>query len=260
MAALSNLLSLVLLRSADLDLETLLKWLAAFAFFIGAPLIKRIFQSQEKARSDAQSAERRSARDKEREGRRAFEDLLRGGTTLAPPPVLEARPPEASEAPIAVGDARATTRIPRRAPVSSKPLVEMTEVEESALTGPEFEAEEAATDEEIVARTEGREREELQHQRVEQRVPEEIARREYAAASSLRENVEPVPVEALRSPSEPAPSGAPLLTCSQRLLGSTGGSDRRAVLRRALILNEVLGVPVAERDSSDPRAPLGLRA
>jgi len=30
-------------------------------------------------------------------------------------------------------------------------------------------------------------------------------------------------------------------------------------MRRAIVVNEVLGAPVAERDSSDARAPLGWR-
>jgi hypothetical protein len=118
------------------------------------------------------------------------------------------------------------------------------------ITGPEFEAREGASDVEIVAASEKRERDELERQRAAARRPAEVAREEYAASSSLRDDVEPVPVPVFDAPAPGAePDARPPLS-ARGLLGGAAGADRRGALRRALVLNEVLGRPLALRAGS----------
>lgn len=228
-------------------------------FFVGIPLVKGILQSREKAKQEAQPDGRRAAREKEIEGRRAFEELMRGEPTMAPPPVPDSPPRAPSRAAEAVTARAAEAAARGTRAVAPKPLTEREEISATPLTGSEFEAQEGAPEADLAAEVERRDRDELRRQEVELRIPEEIAREEYAASSSLRENVEPVPVEVFRAPALEV-AGAPSTSeASRRLLGAGGGADRRTALRRALVLNEVLGRPVSARDGSDASTPVGLR-
>ena len=252
---------LALVRGDEWDLERILTMLAGAAVIFGGPLIKSILESRGKARTDAEKPARRTARESEAEGRRAFEELMRGREPSAPPlvapPPVPKRDPARRDAPDRDAPDRTRDARPQKRP--TKPLTEREELPGEPLSGAELDAEEGATDEEIVARAERRERAELARQQAELRVPEEIARAEYAAASSLREEVEPVPVDALRTPVAPSASRTTSAAASRPLLEFGPGADRRAALRRAFVVNEVLGPPVSERDSSDARAPLGVR-
>jgi hypothetical protein len=247
---------LALLRTEEWDLERILTLLAGAAVIFGGPLIKSILESRGKSRGAADPNARRAAREKEAEGRRAFEELMRGREPTAPPlvnptPSTPSRTERASDARAAKSAAKSAS--------APKPLAEMREMPATPLSGSELDAEEGATDEQIVARTERRERDELERQRAERATAEAIAHAEYAAASSLRENVEPVPVQALRAPAATPAAAASSAGGPRPLFDFRPATDRRAALRRALVLNEVLGAPVTERDSSDARAPLGWR-
>jgi hypothetical protein len=237
-------------RSGEADLIDLLIKIGAGLFFIGIPLIKGILQAREKAKEEALKSARRPARERDADGRRAFEELIRGGTTLAPPPVPTVPPP--------LPAAELSRRI---APggTATRPLTQREELPAQPLTGSEFEAEEGAPEAEIITHVELRERAELKRQEEELRLAEKIAREEYAASSSLRADVAPVPVEVFRAPALEVARSPSSSDAARRLLGVGGGADRRAALRRALIMNEILGRPVATRDGSEASMPVGLR-
>src|SRR5436190_9161067 len=94
-----SLLAVALLpRSDESDLVDWIVKIGAFLFFIGVPLIRGIVQARKKANEVAQKGDGGSARDRAAEGRRAFEELMRGGTTLAPPEIPPALPPRSSSA------------------------------------------------------------------------------------------------------------------------------------------------------------------
>jgi hypothetical protein len=252
------LAGLALLRSEEPDLGNVLLWIVAAVVFIGGPLIRSIREARGKSRTEPDESSRRAKHDRALEGRRAFEELLRRGTMPAPPPLTDAPPPAARRAPDDSSQARGRS-------AAKKALTKIEALPPAPLTRPEFEAEEAATDEAIAARVKSRDRAELERQAVERIAPQEIAREECAASSSQREGVEPVPAEAVRAPASETASGRVPPAASRRpfsgssVLSGAGVGDRRADLRRALVMNELLGRPVALRETSDARAPIGLR-
>jgi hypothetical protein len=255
MSMLSLLAVLLLPRSEESDLVDWIVKIGAFLFFIGVPLIRGIVQARQKANEAAQKGDAGSARDRAAEGRRAFEELMRGGTTLAPPEIPPVVPAPSSSRP---RDVETAVGSPART-AGSKPLTEREELSSTPLSGSELDAEEGAPEAELDARVERREREELQRQRDEARVPETIAREEYAASSSSRESVEPVPVEVFRIPAMDLASAPPSSEVQRRLLAPGGAGDRRTQLRRALIWSEVVGRPVGLRGDADASLPVGLR-
>src|SRR4029079_18884789 len=103
-------------RSGEAELIDLLIKIAAGLFFIGIPLIKGILQAREKAKEGALKEARGPAREKDLEGRRAFEELMRGGTTLAPPPIPTVPAP--------------ATETPKRIPSGGAALKPLTQREE----------------------------------------------------------------------------------------------------------------------------------
>jgi hypothetical protein len=227
----------------DILFSEVVKWILALVVLFGGPVIKSALD-RARAKGDRGEDLRRAAREREREGRRAFEELMRGGTAAPAPPPIPIVPP-----------AEPATRAPSRS-TPERTLTELEGIPAQPLSGPELDAEEGLPESELPARVQRREREELDRQREELRRPERIAREEYAAASSARTDVEPVPVEVFRAPTlEPAAS-MPSSEAARRLLG--GGTERRSALRRAFVLNEVLGRPVAAPDRESQ--PAGWRA
>jgi len=245
------LIALTLATAARSDSSELVDWLVKIlgvGIFVGLPLIKSIVQSREKSKEDAQKEGRRAARSKESEGRRAFEQLMRGEPSAAPLPIPPVVPPASDS----------TARGAQRAATAARRLSDLEGMPERPLTGAEFEAQEGLPERELVEVVEQRKREEQRRQEAELRVPEKIAREEYAAASSLREDVAPVPVEVFRTPSFDPARATSSSDVARGLFGSGRGADRRAALRRSLVLNEVLGRPVALRAGPDGSSPVGF--
>jgi hypothetical protein len=233
MAAFAPMLALAARGDAD-SLDLVVKIVAGVAV-VALPLIKAALEARAKARQLSDKDPDRFGRGSE--ARKRFEALMRG-EPLADEPPPSARPPVA--APPVIGE-------PRSRAMTKKPLVVLEEIPAAPITGPEFEAREGASEVEIAAASEKREREELERQRAAARRPAEIAREEYEASSSLREDVEPVPVPVFDAPAPGAePDARPRLS-ARSLLGDAAGADRRGALRRAFVLNEVLGRPIALR-------------
>lgn len=148
------------------------------------------------------------------EGRQAWKDLLEG-RTQAPPPL-----PRQMQAPEPVEEES----------LEDNPPPAMVELPSARATEP---AEEDA--EKYVA---ARERQEFERQ-------EQIAAAEYSASSPYRADVAPQAASAVPIVSRPA--AAPIGAAERWLFPTTPARDRRAALRRALVLREVLGPPVGLR-------------
>jgi hypothetical protein len=243
-----------LLQRGDGSLGRLITILTV-VFIVVVPLIKAVREALAKARELAEKSPDTFGRDSE--ARKRFEALLRGEELPdAPPPP---RSPPRAAAPPVIKEARerAVQDVAEaRRPPAKKPLVVLDEIPARPLSGPELEAREGASEPEIAADRTRRERDELERQRVAALQPAQIAREEYAASSSQREEVAPTPVavfDAALAASEPAGRAS---AAARRWLGAAADTDRRGALRRALVMNEVLGRPLGLRDGARPAGGL----
>ncbi len=144
-------------------------------------------------------------------GRKAWEDLLQGRETQ-PPPLPRPEPVEEES-------------------LEDNPPTPMVDLPSASAS----ESEDESQAEEYVA---ARERQESERQ-------EQVAAAEYVASSPYRPDVAPRPASAVpivALPKAAAPSAAEVW-----LFPTTPARDRRAALRRAIVLREVLGPPLALR-------------
>jgi hypothetical protein len=151
----------------------------------------------------------------EPEGRQAWEDLLRGrGAT---PPAVPPPPP-----------ARAEPELVEEESLDDNPPPPLVGLPSASAT----ESEDETQAEEYVA---ARERQETQRQ-------EQIAAAEYVASSPYRKDVAPQPASAV--PIVALPKSAARGAAEIWLFPTEPARDRRAALRRAVVLREVLGPPI----------------
>ena len=155
------------------------------------------------------------------EGRQAWKDLLEG-RAATPPPLPTSRVPAPLPGPAEFAEEES---------LDDNPPPAMVALPSANATEPPAEGEAEA----YVA---ARERQEAQRQ-------EQIAAAEYVASSPYRAEVAPQAASAV--PIVSRPSAAPPSTAETWLFPTTPARDRRAALRRAVVLREVLGPPVGMR-------------
>ncbi len=178
------------------------------AFFVFVmPAIRAVLA----ARKQREELKQRGAEPEPEAGRKAWEDLLQGQETR-PPPLPKPEPAEEES----LEDSPPT-------PMVDLPSASATESED------ESQAEEYVT---------ARERQESERQ-------EQVAAAEYVASSPYRPDVAPRPASAV--PIVALPKAAVPGAAEVWLFPTAPARDRRAALRRAIVLREVLGPPLALR-------------
>jgi hypothetical protein len=209
----------VLQRPGGFDLgELIQKYLgpAIVGFFVFVlPAIK----AAQTAKKQREELKRRGAPapGEEPAGREAWEDLLKGRGAQAP--AVPPPPPRRAEPEPELAEEESLDDNPPP-PLVGLPSASATESEE------ESQAEEYAT---------ARERQEAERQ-------VQIAAAEYKASSPYRPDVAPQPASAV--PVLALPPAAPRSAAEVWLFPTQPARDRRAALRRAIVLREVLGPPV----------------
>lgn len=233
----------LMLRRDDLDTGTLIKWLVAGFFFL-IPLLKAWIDARKKQAEEAQKGTGRRARktEEEAQGKTRWEELMRGEAPAPPAPPPRAARPKPRPAP----DAALEEAPP-------PPLVVLDEGGLAPLSAEEdleveLPPDEARVAEEMVST---RDRDELRRQR-------EVARLEREAASPHRRSVEPLPVAVFEEAQSSAASSTPR-SPARELVASGLAGDRRAALRRSLLMAEILGTPLSMRSPQDAWRPSGLR-
>lgn len=151
------------------------------------------------------------------EGRQAWKDLLEGRTQAPAPPPL----PRQMQDPEPVEEESLDDNPP-------PPMVEL----------PSARATEEPAEAEAEQYVAARERQEFERQ-------EQIAAAEYNASSPYRADVAPQAASAVPIVSRPA--AAPIGAAERWLFPTAPARDRKAALRRAIVLREVLGPPVGLR-------------
>lgn len=144
-------------------------------------------------------------------GRRTWEELLETPTEQPPPLPVPARGEEES--------------------LEDRPPAPMVELPSASAT-------ESADESQAEAYVDARERQEAERQ-------EQVAAAEYAASSPYRAEVAPQPASAV--PVVTLPKAAAPSAGASWLFPSEPARDRAAALRRAIVLREVLGPPLALR-------------
>ena len=217
-------------------IQKLLPYAVGFFLFV-MPAIRAVLearkQQREKQRRAAEAPLEQAAGD-ESEGRSAWERLERGEELPGPPPL----PPTVSRR---VETRRVEERsLEEEGSLEDRPLAELGPSLPSASLpqAREGAGDEEAQAEELVLR---REREEFARQ-------EQVAAAEYAAASPLRSEVAPVAASAVAPEAKVARPARRVGRSEQLLFPASGLADRRAELRRAILLREVLGRPVSMRE------------
>lgn len=223
----------MLQRNEGFDLgELIQKYLgpAVVGFFVFVLPAIRAAQTAKKEREALKRRERDRGVEptgSKQEARQAWDDLLqgRGAPPAAPPPL-----PQRSRIPAAEPEVAEEESLEEHAP---PPLAELPSSRLPSAREGEGDEEESA--EEFVAQ---REREEATRQ-------VEVAAAEYAASSPYRTDVAPQAASAVPIVSRPkaAPKGAAEIW----LFPLEAAPDRRAAMRRAIVLREVLGPPVGLR-------------
>ncbi|MBL8857208.1 MAG: hypothetical protein JNL28_01710 [Planctomycetes bacterium] len=231
---------------AALDLGEIIQWIAnhigpifVAVFFFIVPILKAIKESAEKKRKQAGQASVPQAEEREAEsdGRRMWEELLRGETTASvlPPPVPPAPPATASfEGAEQAADA----------PSLAGRLSDFADAgDENALES------ESAVDQE-------RRAVEINDEmlRVEMLRRSDFLARERESAA--RKTVAP---DGISTFTETAPGLAAVSRgASARQSLFVPGESRRSALRRAIIAREILGQPLALRSRNDALGPTAL--
>jgi hypothetical protein len=229
----------VLQRPGEIDLSELIqKYLgpAVVGFFLFVLPAIRAARAASKQREELKKRTLEGGAEAPGEasaGRKAWEDLLQGRDAAppAPPPAPVPRsrvPPRVEPAEMVEEESLEDNPPP--------PLVEL-----PSATATEPAAESSA--EEFVAT---RERDEAARQ-------VEVAAAEYEASSPYRAEVAPRPASAVPIVSRPAPAAQG--AAERWLFPTEPARDRRTALRRAIVLREALGPPVALRGSYADRMP-----
>ena len=224
---------------------------AAVFFFVVLPIVRSIIAARKQqaagkttdSDADADDDEEEDERSEtpEEAGRRRFEALLRGERPVPTPPAATVVPVSRVRTVSRASDSSREIAAPGR-------MVEL----ETGLSPAETERDvarrelaEEESDRSLPAELARAEERELARQR-------EVAAAEYAASSSQRAEVEPVPASAI-DPAAPPPASRPGAR-ERWIFPSTPATDRRATLQRAFVLQEVFARPVALREPSQ-RAP-----
>jgi hypothetical protein len=192
----------------------------AFFVFI-LPAVKAALAGK-KQRAELKQGKRSEGDDDEAEeveetqGQQTWKDLLEGRRQSTPPPL-----PTRMQAPEPAEEESLDDNPPPA-------LVEL----------PSARSSESGAEEDAEAYVTARERQESERQ-------EQVAAAEYVASSPYRADV--APREASAVPIVSRPAAAPQGAAERWLFPTTPARDRRAAMRRAIVLREVLGPPVGLR-------------